>query len=58
MTRAPQLAARAALPAVTASALDALLVPPLAAAGSKPVVRTVSTFVASPVCTVAIALPA
>ncbi|MOA64980.1 hypothetical protein D3C78_1912060 [compost metagenome] len=32
--------------------------PPLAAAASKPVVRTVMTLVASPDCTVAIALPA
>ena len=32
--------------------------PPLAAAGSKPVVRTVMTFLASRLCTVAMALPA
>ncbi len=32
--------------------------PPVAATGSKPVVRTVITFTASALCTVAIALPA
>jgi hypothetical protein len=32
--------------------------PPLAAAASKPIVRTVITFTASLLCTVAIALPA
>jgi hypothetical protein len=32
--------------------------PPLEAAGSNPVVRTVITFLASRLCTVAIALPA
>ncbi|OQB98740.1 MAG: hypothetical protein BWX79_03265 [Alphaproteobacteria bacterium ADurb.Bin100] len=32
--------------------------PPVAAAGSKPVVRTVMTLVASALCTMAIALPA
>ena len=32
--------------------------PPVAAAASKPVLRTVMTFTASPLCTVAMALPA
>jgi len=47
------------LPASAAAAgvsMDAL--PPVAAAGSKPVVRTVMTLVASALCTVAMALPA
>ena len=41
--------------AVTASTVAE---PPVAAAGSKPVVRTVITFTASTLCTVAMALPA
>ena len=42
----------------TASAVSTAAEPPVAAAGSKPVVRTVITLVASVLCTVAMALPA
>jgi hypothetical protein len=42
----------------TASIFSIAPLPPLAAAGSKPVVRTVMTLIASLLCTVAIALPA
>ena len=41
-----------------ASMLSTAALPPSAAAASKPVVRTVSTFTASADCTVAMALPA
>ena len=41
-----------------ASTVSTAALPPLAAAASKPVVRTVMTLIASLLCTVAIALPA
>ncbi len=42
----------------TAGTVSMAALPPLAGAGSKPVPRTVSTFTASRLCTVATALPA
>ena len=42
----------------TAATASTEALPPVAAAGSKPVVRTVMTLILSPLCTVAIALPA
>jgi hypothetical protein len=42
----------------TAATLSTVALPPAEAAGSKPVVRTVSTLILSLLCTVAIALPA
>ena len=42
----------------TAATLSTAAEPPLAAAASKPVVRTVITLTASALCTVAMALPA
>ncbi len=42
----------------TAVAVSTAALPPVAAAGSKPVVRTVITFFSSRLCTMAIALPA
>ena len=44
--------------AATALSTSMAALPPEAAAGSKPVVRTVMTLVASRLCTVAMALPA
>jgi hypothetical protein len=42
----------------TPAAVSTAAEPPVAAAGSKPIVRTVMTLVESVLCTVAIALPA
>ncbi len=42
----------------TAFTVSTAALPPVAAAGSKPVVRTVITLVASALCTIAMALPA
>ncbi|MDT4874427.1 hypothetical protein FQZ97_1097250 [compost metagenome] len=50
---------KALLPlSATPSAVSIAALPPVAAAASKPVVRTVITLVASVLCTVAMALPA
>ena len=42
----------------TAATVSIAALPPVAAAGSKPVVRTVMTLILSLLCTMAIALPA
>jgi hypothetical protein len=42
----------------TPSTVSMAALPPVAAAASKPVVRTVTTLIASELCTMAIALPA